>query len=178
MAEPTLKELIAFLEHQLGEMTTRKGAHSTIAKTLKAALSGRTYDELQAGRVACDHFEKHYEQLTLGECRIRLRLSRARQNVRRSELEKEPKPQRVLDPKAKAMKEWGQQLEQERATLRKKFAEVYVSDGIDFARPDRLSTSGKRHLIAKNSRRKPARPEPPKPGKSLAYKQKKWGKRR
>jgi hypothetical protein len=67
MADANRDTVINELRRYLKQVTTRKGPYSIIAQTLAAALRSGNDRDLSAGLFAYSHFDKSYEELTLGE---------------------------------------------------------------------------------------------------------------
>lgn len=150
------------LQRHLTEMRRRKGPHSIIAKTLAAALRCGTDRDLAAGLFAYAYFNQYYEQLTLEESRSRARPSRPPTKVISSRPATEQDIERARAP-ARAEQErkdrdfWAKEIEKrerERALPHTAFGDSRLPDGPDFARHDKRSTAGRRHLLAKAPRSK------------------------
>ena len=142
------------LGEQLEDLRRRKGPFSTIVQTLEAALRSGTVDDLRRGRVALDMWQQ------LGEERRLEDIPRAK-----------PKPLPSCVPPDSSRHEeqlrvWAQAFESKMAVPKKQFSEDFSSpssEGTDFSKPDLLSTSKRRHLLA-NRKRPKLRPKPrPKP---------------
>jgi hypothetical protein len=134
MADANRESDIEALQRHLNEVTKRIGPHSTIAETLTAALGSGNDGDLSAGLFAYTHFDQHYEQLTLEESRRRVHLAR------------------LHDEREKKQREWRERLEREGAQRHRPVGEAPFPDGPEFSHP--LSTSGRRHLLAKTPRSK------------------------
>ena len=157
MAEAKGDTVIDVLQRHLTEVTRRKGPHSTIAKTLTAALRSGNDRDLSAGLFAYAHFDKYYEQLTLEVSRQRVRLARPPTEVLRSPPATKEDIERATaeaeqERKERKEKEERETLEKQKANSRKAFEESRLPDGLDFSRHDPRSASRKRHLLAKAPR--------------------------
>jgi hypothetical protein len=156
MAGPTHGRinLAAFLAVKVRELRVRKGPHSVIVQTLEAALTSGTEVDLHRGKLAFEIWQQTGDQKRLVEIPRPL----------------PPTPIPSTPPRE-------QQVEQ--IQLRVKVGETTVaapkrrrfkgnfssssSEGIDFSKPDRLSTSKLRHLLASRKRPKPRLKPRPKP---------------
>ena len=123
---------VAFLQEKLAEMRVRKGPLSVIVQTLEAALRSGTQEDLDRGRLALDILQQSGEQRPLAQIPRR----------------KTPPEEKRKEEEAQKLKHWGTDLE-------KVFKVAPVSDGIDFAHADPLSTRKRRQLLARKPRRKP-----------------------
>jgi hypothetical protein len=139
-----------FLREQLEDLRRRKGSHSTIVQTLEAALRSGTAEDLRRGRVVFEIWHQKGEERRLED------IPRAKPK---------PLPGSVppdSSPDEEEMRVWAQAVESKMAAPKKQFIEYFwsaSSEGTDFSRPDPLSTSKRRHLLAARQRPR-LRPKP------------------
>lgn len=142
----TRDALVAFLEGELEKIKVRKGPYSKLATTLEQALGSHLAEDLDAARFACGLFDRYGDEHTLPEARAMVRESNLRnaqyEAMKRARQQRENEKRRWAGDLANKVEERG------------KFRDVFVSEGIDFSRPDTLSTRRMRHVAASKPRKK------------------------
>ena len=136
----------AFLEDKVAKLKVAKGPFSVIVKTVEEALRSGTVEDLRRGALALDIYEQLGEQRGLAQIPRRLApiqlptVTTTNNQMVSNRTATPPAAGRVAKSKASA------------PTVRS--AEMFIpSHDIDFSRPDSLSTSKRRHLLARRTRR-------------------------
>jgi hypothetical protein len=152
-----------FLAAKVEELRVRLGPYSVLVQTLGAALTSGTEVDLRRGKIAFEIWQKTGEQRRLAEIARPLPAPPPLPARRPFPIipipSTPPREQQVeqLRPRAKGVKT------KVAAPKRRFKGNLYrsMSVGIDFSKPDSLSTSKGRHLLAKRPKQRvKLRPKP------------------